>query len=333
MKRKFVRVLSTILSFAILFSVFALYVSADDIKTNTHTILTRRQDGTVVSEQFRKSTTRSNVKRIKNAYFPEHILENSEPTRGLVSSQIEVNAHNLPYSAIGYIVSYFDEDGNGTPETSCTGTGFLEAEDIMLTAAHVVYNTTLHIWAHTVLFYPAQNGLSDIYRTYYEAEAIEISISQDFVNEDLSDDWAICQLDRNLGDEFGYLGLAGSPTQADIGMSLTLSGYPQQSVYVDHGYQAKTTGTILRVKSENYFVASNYIAFGHSGSPLYDSDGVVYGIGADGIPRVDTNGNPLYSMDSNGNFYKVEDTGAVAFSPWLFDLVIDHCDESAARWN
>ncbi len=321
MKRNYKSVLALMLSVVLLFSISSIYVSAESATTESHTILTWSRDGGVVSEQYTINTLNTRAPRIKEAYRPSNLLSGlpqvDELTRGNITSQRSVNARQYPYCAVGYIEAYFDYDQDGSiadEEWVSTGTAFLEAEDIILTAAHCVYSIELGAWAQKVVFYPAKNAPTDSYSASHSAEAIHISISQNYVNGVDYTDWAICQLEDNLGDTFGWFGLSGEPV---VGLDLTLSGYPGDDGYVEPGYQYRTLGEIENIVNSNFFWASNYSYHGYSGGPLYDANGTVFGICAVG----------------GGSTPQEIDVGATSFPPWLFDMIIDACDASAARWD
>lgn len=148
------------------------------------------------------------------------------------------------------------------------------------------------------------------------SQIIEISIDQDYVDGVNYTDWAICQLEDNLGDMFGWFGMSGEPV---MGLELMLSGYPGYSTtntIVSNGYQYQTVGHIYEITNERFFYTDNYANGGYSGGPLYDSDG--YALGICSVNASSTDGY---------------NTGATSFSPWLFDLIVEKCEESAARWD
>ena len=320
MKRMYRRILSLVLSMALLLSISSICASAESVTTKSYTILTWSRDGSVVSEQYTINTLNTRAPRIKEAYRPNNLfsgLQTDDVARGNITSQDDVNARQYPYCAVGYIEAYFDYDQDGSiadEDGYSIGTAFLEAEDIILTAAHCVYSIELGAWAQKVVFYPAKNAPTDSYSASHSSEAIHISISQNYVNGVDYTDWAICQLEDNLGDTFGWFGLSGEPA---VGLDLTLSGYPGDDGYVEHGYQYRTLGEIENIVNSNFFWASNYSYPGYSGGPLYDDNCTVFCICAVG----------------GGSTPQEIDTGATSFPPWLFDMIIDACDASASRWD
>lgn len=299
---------------AILLSFSGISVSAET-SSETYEILKWSRDTGVTTYDYNHTTSNSRSVRYKPAYCPPTINSNTEAqfeTRATSNSQTQVNAHNYIYCAVGQITADFDADQDGFYETTSFGSAYLEAEDIILTAAHCVFDTEIDQWGSNIVYHPAQNGYNDTYSSNYESDVISISISQQYANYtgwNSYQDWAICQLEDNLGDIFGWFGMSGEPS---ANMNLTLAGYPGTG----NGYQFSSPGKVTEVVNNMYFTASNYSIQGYSGGPMYDSNGTAFGIYT-----------TVYS-DGSGN----NSSGATRFVDWLFDMIVDACDESASRW-
>ena len=324
MRKKIKKGISCLAVLAMLFSVWSIPVFAQPNDNETHSILTWTNDGKVTVEQYSENIWQVRQQRVKHAYLP-NISDNNiykkslQTTRGLITSQEKVNTQEHPYCAVGYLEAYFDWDQDGSIEDAdryspITSTAFLEAEDIVLTAAHAVYSRQLDAWAQKVLFYPGYDKERYPYTVQTSSLVIEISIGTDYVNGVDYSDWAICQIADDFGSSRGWLGLSTSPEEE---LEVTLAGYPGNDEYVDVGCQYITHGEIIEVVNEKFFYSSNYSFHGYSGGPIYYSGGLVIGIAA------------VSAGDSSANV----NTGATAFPDWLFDMILEKCDESAERWG
>ena len=115
-------------------------------------------------------------------------------------------------------------------------------------------------------------------------------------------------MDKNLGDQYGTFGLSGEPY---VNQNLTLAGYPKTGA----GYQYTSTGRVTAVVNDLYFEHTNYSERGYSGGPVYDANGTAFGI----FTTIRGGGASAQS-------------GSTRFAAWLFDMIIQACNESAARW-
>jgi glutamyl endopeptidase len=128
-----------------------------------------------------------------------------------------------PYSFTGYIYSTWDEDGDGNDDNYSYCTGFMEGPDVLITAAHCVYDSSNNGWNTSLKYDPARNGETTPYESAYMTE---ISISQQWVTyHDWNYDWAIIILDRNVGGTTGWYGKGWSSGSLN-GYDISLTGYP-----------------------------------------------------------------------------------------------------------
>ncbi len=267
----------------------------------------------------------SQMVRTRPAYCPPNMtnsLGSGIETMAAIGDHAGTLAHSYPYCAAGTIELYVDLDGDGEL-TECVGIGtaFLVAEDIILTAAHCIYSSSSQ--SKKALFFPAQNGPNDSYRTTYRTYVVSSLMSTTYKNtQSLEHDWAICQIKHNRGDTFGWFGLSNS-AGVYTNLALSVLGYPgnvpefPMDPEVAEGYQYKSTGKVTSILSTMRFETTNYSRPGYSGGPFYDSDGIVYGICSERI----------FPTSSTVN------TRAVQFPDSLYDKIIEYCDASAARWS
>lgn len=334
MKRTLRTFLIVCLSMALVLS-FSLYPVAADTTSATENALTETETHIIWHYNYETGESRYETVEINQdlyamaaqtvqtrpAYCPPNLINDlgsSVATRGVPSDQSTVRAHSYPYCAAGNVEFVADTNNNGEfDEDWGGGTAFLVAEDIILTAAHCVFHE--EGTAVNAYFYPAQQSSSDSYREIYKSRIKGFAFSVDYIgSQEPNQDWAICQIANNRGDTFGWFGLSSS-AGVYTGLSLTALGYPGDlggSQSVIEGCPYKSTGTVNSILSTMRFKATNYVQQGYSGGPMYDSDGLVYGI----ISR---------ELTTNG----ITNTIAMQFPTWLFNEIIEHCDASEARWS
>lgn len=311
--RRSVAVFSAFL--VMLFSLTGFHATAQTA-VERHGIVRWTPDGVITSEYVYNPMMRKNSTLFKPASLPAAALEEqtAEPLPAANRPDTLVDAHEYIHCAAGQITADFDTNQDGVYDFTSLGSGYLEAEDIVLTAAHVIYNTEYDVWGYNIQFHPAQHGSGDQYDTagnYKPANVINMAISQEYV--DLPDwepdqDWAILTVDKNLGDQYGTFGLSGEPY---VNQNLTLAGYPETGA----GYQYTSTGRVTAVVNDLYFEHTNYSERGYSGGPVYDANGTAFGI----FTTIRGGGASAQS-------------GSTRFAAWLFDMIIQACNESAARW-
>ncbi len=275
----------------------------------------------IVETKQNPYTATAKTVQTRPAYCPPNVknaLNPADETRGVPGDQSIVRAHSYPYCAAGRVEFFPDENNDGIPEeTGGCGTGFLVAEDIILTAAHCVFHKKGT--AVSAYFYPAQQSENDSYREIYKSRIIGFCFEVDYIgSQEPNQDWAICQIANNRGDTFGWFGISSS-AGVYAGLPLTALGYPGEEDNfppVIDGSQYSSPGTVSNIVNSMRFKATNFIQQGYSGGPMYDNNGLVYGISSTAIT---TNG--------------VTNSFAIQFPNWLFDKIIEYCDASEARWS
>ncbi len=196
----------------------------------------------------------------------ERVSEQGQDTRAISSWNTAGNINALPHSAVVTCCVSYQDDIN-----IYTATGFIVGPDVILTAAHVFFGSKAGEVVDGVTIYRQQNsGTLDTtklepwtschypenYPTTYSSNA----------------DWAIVIMQNNLQATCGCFGFGTAESISN--KSVSLSGYPTDTKY----WQKYATGGAMD-SSGDYRMKHDYEPFqGHSGSPLYDSDNIAWGI-------------------------------------------------------
>ncbi|PDZ00304.1 hypothetical protein COD89_30980 [Bacillus thuringiensis] len=167
------------------------------------------------------------------------------------------NTASYPNSAIVHLDGVLSNTG----EYGCTG--WMVGPKTLVTAAHCVNGGTTSMTVS-----PGKNGGSNPYGT---AKISQVYISPNYINtENPGDDWAVININRNLGDQTSWFGYnSGLPNG-----SITITGYPG-----DKSYGQMWTGVGSIEWSTGNIAYHNVDTFGgQSGAPVYDYRREVYAI-------------------------------------------------------
>ncbi|NLN82301.1 MAG: hypothetical protein GX136_07150 [Clostridiales bacterium] len=216
-----------------------------------------------------------------------------------------VNPNNSPYCRILALKLGQDTNGNGVADTWGYGTGFLEGYDVMATAGHCFWGGSSRGWVEECRIYVRQNSGTYGSTFYYP---LNWTCAANYTSSgDTNYDWCAVTLQNNLGSANGWFGKGWSSGSIN-GKSVTVSGYPG-----DHlGFQYKDNGTTSG--STTYKVLYDIdTAGGQSGSPVYDSNGIVWAI-------------HTYSSSSPNNCGN-------RITEWLYTILQNKYLEGVKKWG
>ena len=209
----------------------------------------------------------------------DFIIENDQ--RILVN-----NTETSPYSSIVYLqISW------GIGEDKTRATGFLVSDNVVITAAHALYDPTRGGWADSVKVYPGKDGDGLFDNPYGSTRAYKGGVCTEWraaTDSGLKDDetkqllretdWGAVVLIRSLGKKTGVLNMR-IPTDNDLNTlsSVMVSGYPKKVNNTEVFQQYKMSGSIRKFNSlEIYYNLQT--SGGQSGAPILDSNNVAIGI-------------------------------------------------------
>lgn len=170
-----------------------------------------------------------------------------------------VDAAAVPWRAIGRV-----NFASIQQRSHCTGT--LVAEDVVLTAAHCLYNYARKSWipAQSLRFvagYQRGAGVAVAGVRRYVLDPEQDPASRDF-RGGLSGDWALLVLDAAIGQDTGVLPLAAPSAQGEI----ALAGYAGLRPHVLS--RARDCGPVTSARRGQILVAACPAMQGDSGAPL-----------------------------------------------------------------
>lgn len=152
--------------------------------------------------------------------------------------------------------------------SSYRGTGFMIGPSAVATAAHVVYNTQYggDYYAESGTVFPARADGS----TPYGSSAITGIIVYDAWTDDndVEYDWAIIELNSNIGDSVGWLGLRYQGSSYND-TSISINGYPSTVNGNTTRIMYRSDGTISSSYTRLLRSTDTNLIGGMSGGPVY----------------------------------------------------------------
>ena len=226
--------------------------------------------------QVSTEATTSSVDEESLQAYPEGIIDGD--------NQFLVRNPSLdPYRKIVRLESYF-------AARPLYGTGVLVGPDLVLTAAHNVYDTARGKWTQDVWATPAQNGDATPYGSYQASRVFILKKYQEEKtgNKD-SYDMALIKLSKPVDVRVGYLPLT---TVVPLGSKIQVAGYPFASdwkigfLYSMWGQVSAQDGNLIQYQIDT--------ESGQSGSPVLNEKNEIVAVHTLGF----VDGNQNYTHNS-----------------------------------
>ena len=167
-----------------------------------------------------------------------------------------------PYSASAYM------EVTARCNCSWTGTGFMVAEDVLLTAGHCLYCTDHLSWAESIDFYFGYKNGKNYYHRYNSKWNAWINTDRINGNDKTSNDYGVVKFRYSPpGRTTGWFGMCTlSDSQLDNSL-LQVVGYRNKSLKADHGFVESLHQNIIYHDADT--------VSGNSGCPIitYQKDG------------------------------------------------------------
>lgn len=204
----------------------------------------------------------------------------------------------FPHKAISYIETYFSK-GN-------VGSGALVGKNLLLTAAHAVYDTS-YGFSSKIIVIPGSNNIEKPITPFGQTEVNEIYVPKDYyLSTNKSVDYAYVVLNDSIASETGYFGLkVKSKSEYSTSTSLYVAGYPGQE---PQKYQTAYQGKFKEIANygDKWSIIGNFVSFGGlSGSPMFLTNNYISGVLYGNIVK-----------DQTSYFYPL-DTTAVTMAEYL----------------
>ena len=148
------------------------------------------------------------------------------------------------------------------------GSGFMIGPSAVATTAHTIYNTAYggDFFASSAIITPAR---ADSSAPYGSASASQFVVYNFWTeDQDVEYDWAIIELNSNIGDSVGYLGLQYQ-SGSYAGKSVMLNGYPGQVNGVQTQIMYQSNGSISNSYDKLLRSTNTNVDSGMSGGPVY----------------------------------------------------------------
>ncbi|MCR4670532.1 MAG: hypothetical protein K5643_04995 [Saccharofermentans sp.] len=178
------------------------------------------------------------------------------------------NANVSPYKNVVMCRNGFDLNNDGSVETWNISSGGFVYNDLIFTCAHGIYWYAYSKTANVVRVYKALNS-STLPSTYISLSGWHLP-TQYTSSKDVNYDWAVLVTTSTTGSWFGY-GYANSITNKAVNSA----GYVDQNAYY---YFMQESPGIMSSYSSYRFTSTIYTLGGQSGSAVFDSNSIVWGV-------------------------------------------------------
>lgn len=303
-------------------SVLDTITSASKINTdeNTKTIATITLNGNVEIKNVNTSVPLTSELSAE-AYMPDTNIAYSQNSRSADSNGLHKLTGTNVDNRIGKLVAFYDLNGDGGIDIAKTIAASLQSHDILISCMHHLWmpewvTDNFDGWPLEIEFYAGQTSNSS---SAAISKVLQYSFDVEYINQNLEGeeyfdgDWAILQIEDNLGGRFGWFGLHGT-NEPEIGFSVDMIGYPEDDLYPQYDGldQYKSSGTLGNLIANNRIYLNMFVCKGFSGSPVIQN-GMVFAIA---VSKQSTNLGT-----------------AVRMVPWLFGMILEAREESEARWT
>lgn len=231
-----------------------------------YNVETQEQSFVSASSYARTSSSRS---------MPQYIPSSAVADSKVVTppdSRTKVSSPSGRYSNTVLLIVKFE----GQAEIAVSG--WMIGPKTVATAGHCVYKYGKG-WAESITVYPGASGGN---YPFGSASAINMWAGGDYMANDgnyavgVYDDWGVIELDSNLGNQTGWLGLVAAENYSSVaGATFQTNGYPAdlENANVSTGNEWMYTCYGSFTGSKPRFLPTMYInidfAGGQSGSPIY----------------------------------------------------------------
>lgn len=218
-----------------------------------------------------------NSEKVALGYIPENLakVDESVVMKSLMDgSQMKVVYPSAyPNSTITHLKIGYDTNGDGKANDWYIGSGFIVGPNVMLTAAHCFWSEE-YGWAKEVKSYLKYEETTKQVYSYPESWICSTAYTQ---GGDSEYDWCVVTLQKNVGATTGWLGFGVSNDL--LNKSIKVGGF----TYGENGriYQFQSPGKI-QFQNDRIIKYNASTLDGQSGGPVFDSDGIAWGIHAYG---------------------------------------------------
>ncbi len=218
--------------------------------------------------------------------------ENGNP---IDDRDIVQNVSVSPYTKVVYLKLIFS-DGYITH-----GTGFILGPDLVMTSCHLVYMTNHGGYVDEIEVYTEVNGSLS---TNPASKSIKLTIPTYGKNGQYDYDWAYFVTADPIGHDQGWFGFGYAATE---GTAISVTGYPNMYMYTESGT------LILDSSNSNICYYDVDTTGGQSGSPIYDSGQIVWGV-------------------HKGGYNGTHNVG-IRIAPYLFNYLQSAKQEGIDKWG